>query len=323
MTTVHERRQQQLDGFEMLGVHDFDVVASHWRLKDGGDPTNEDDWERPDSYWRYMCGKRRVQLAPETRLMHGLSGKNTERKADDDMEAGAEVYIRPARGHDHPAVFLDDARADTVTYVRERWRCMVVETSPGSYHIWIMTDRPLCERERLQVQRYLQKLLKTDLGSVSGEHLGRWAGFQNRKPWRKPNWVNLTHLPEPSAGPLVITPEMLEDEAEEYKPHGRRGTQCAAPVDAPPRGTARSSGNGGDHHAPGEIDTTNSGRVFGVVFRGLYYRDMARDQAIDWIMADEWTRKREGANLRHFADKTVTSAQLAIANGKKPYRRGR
>jgi len=102
----------------------------------------------------------------------------------------AEVYIRPARGYAWPLVFLDDVEAPLASRVARKYDAMVVETSPaGGCHIWLACDRPLAEGARLETQRWLAQRLAADLGSVSGEHLGRLAGFKN---WKQGGtWVNV------------------------------------------------------------------------------------------------------------------------------------
>lgn len=101
-----------------------------------------------------------------------------------------EVYIRPARGYAWPLVFLDDVAAPMAGRVAGKYDAMVVETSrAGGCHIWLSCTRPLEEEARGQAQRWLARHLEADLGSVSGEHLGRLAGFKN---WKRGGvWVNV------------------------------------------------------------------------------------------------------------------------------------
>lgn len=102
----------------------------------------------------------------------------------------AEVYIRPARGYAWPLVFLDDVAPSLASRIARKYDAMVVRTSPaGGCHIWLACDRPLAEEARLEAQRWLAQCLPADLGSVSGEHLGRLAGFKNWK--RAGTWVNV------------------------------------------------------------------------------------------------------------------------------------
>ena len=54
--------------------------------------------------------------------------------------------------------------------------------------MWLPCDRSLDEGARLQAQRGLAARFSADKGSISGEHLGRLAGFKN---WKRAGcWVN-------------------------------------------------------------------------------------------------------------------------------------
>jgi len=102
----------------------------------------------------------------------------------------AEIYIRPARGFAWPIVFLDDVAAPLARAVAHKYDALVVETSHGGgCHIWLACDRPLTEAERRRAQRWLAQRVDADLGSISGEHLGRLAGFKNWK--RGGTWINV------------------------------------------------------------------------------------------------------------------------------------
>jgi RepB DNA-primase from phage plasmid len=102
----------------------------------------------------------------------------------------ADIYIRPARGHAWPLVFVDDVVVDRAQAVAREVDALLVETSPaGGCHVWLRCDRVLTEGERRQAQRGWVARLDADPGSVSGEHLGRLAGFKN---WKRGGcWVNV------------------------------------------------------------------------------------------------------------------------------------
>ncbi len=101
-----------------------------------------------------------------------------------------DVYIRPARGYPWPLVFLDDLPAPTAIRVADKYDALVVETSKaGGCHLWLACSRVLDEEERYQSQKWLASQIEADPGSVSGEHLGRLAGFKNWK--RGGPWVNV------------------------------------------------------------------------------------------------------------------------------------
>ena len=102
----------------------------------------------------------------------------------------ADVYIRPARGHAWPLVFVDDVGVDRAQALAREVDILLVETSPaGGCHVWLHCDRVLAEHDRMHAQRGWIATLDADPGSVSGEHLGRLAGFKN---WKRGGcWVNV------------------------------------------------------------------------------------------------------------------------------------
>lgn len=103
---------------------------------------------------------------------------------------GADIYVRPAREHSWALVFLDDVAQDLAVEVAESNGGLAIRTSPeGGCHLWLPTSAPLDEAGRCRRQRWLAEQLGADPGSVSGEHLGRLAGFKN---WKRGGcWVNV------------------------------------------------------------------------------------------------------------------------------------
>ena len=104
----------------------------------------------------------------------------------------ADVYVRPARGYRWPLLFLDDVPEPVARTVARKYAALVVCTSPaGGCHVWLRSSVQLDEHERRQAQRYLARRIGADLASISGEHLGRLAGFKN---WKRAGvWVNVLH----------------------------------------------------------------------------------------------------------------------------------
>ena len=120
----------------------------------------------------------------------------------------ADVYVRPARQYAWPVVFLDDVATPKARDVVEKYNALVVETSPaGGCHIWLTCNRSLTEAQRREAQRWLAPRIGADRGSISGEHLGRLAGFKN---WKRGGcWVNVLASPfdcrrwHPNAVPAI------------------------------------------------------------------------------------------------------------------------
>ena len=89
---------------------------------------------------------------------------------------------------------------------------LAVQTSPaGGCHLWLPCARTLDEAARHRVQRWLAECMGADLGSVSGEHLGRLAGFRN---WKRGGcWVNVVAFPEDRTTaplPMTVPADLLE-----------------------------------------------------------------------------------------------------------------
>jgi hypothetical protein len=124
----------------------------------------------------------------------------------------ADVYLRPARGYAWPLVFLDDVTLHKARCIAAKYAAVVVHTSAsGGCHVWLQVNAALDERQRYQAQRWLALRTGADLGSVSGEHLGRLAGMKNHK--RNGVWVNVldcanTHAPPWDPTSALQTPAL-------------------------------------------------------------------------------------------------------------------
>lgn len=124
----------------------------------------------------------------------------------------AEIYIRPARGFPWPLVFLDDVAVPVALDVVDAHGGLAVQTSgAGGCHLWLPCPRPLDEANRCRAQRWLAGKLGGDPASISGEHLGRLAGFKN---WKRCGcWVNVLACLMDSRDiprPLEIPTKVLE-----------------------------------------------------------------------------------------------------------------
>lgn len=101
--------------------------------------------------------------------------------------AGAHLYIRGPRDHDHDLILLDDL--DRFTFDRMKAAghdpAVTVETSPGSVQAWLRLGRPASAEVRHDVSRHLTHLYGGDPGAIDPHQSGRIAGFTNRKPEHK------------------------------------------------------------------------------------------------------------------------------------------
>lgn len=120
---------------------------------------------------------------------------------------GAEIYVRPARSHAWPLVFLDDVDIELARRITTKYASLAIRTSPqAGGHVWLQCDAALDERARGRAQSWLAKRAGADPASISGEHLGRLAGMRN---WKRDGcWVNV--LASSSVRPWVVPdlPEM-------------------------------------------------------------------------------------------------------------------
>ena len=201
---------------------------------------------------------------------------------------GADVYIRPARGLNWPMVFLDDVAPLVAEQAARDHGGLAILTSPaGGCHLWLPCERALGEVERHLVQRNLAGRFGGDPGSVSGEHLGRLAGFKNWK--RGGNWVNVVFQPRwaPGAVPLALPSEILE-------------------LSMRPRSRTPAPSASGTH--PGR-DASPSGQEWGWVCRMLERGCRPEDAYRELV---EKARGRRGEDAERYAERTVQRALAKV-----------
>ncbi len=102
---------------------------------------------------------------------------------------GRDIYIRPTGSSG--LYIVDDVPAATVERMRAEGYApaAVVETSPGNHQAWVrVSDAPLSTGEGTAVARDLAARFGGDLSSANWRHMGRLAGFTNRKEgYRQPD----------------------------------------------------------------------------------------------------------------------------------------
>jgi len=95
---------------------------------------------------------------------------------------GRDIYIRPSGSSG--LYIVDDVPAATVERMRAEGYApaAVVETSPGNHQAWVrVSDTPLSKGEGTAVARQLAERFGGDMSSANWRHMGRLAGFTNRK----------------------------------------------------------------------------------------------------------------------------------------------
>jgi len=125
---------------------------------------------------------------------------------------GDDIFIRPV---DHASfIFIDDLIENNLASHFTRPGRLIVESSPGSFQVWIHSKRPLSPEEK----RHWQKSLGTDPGANSDIRWGRCPGFTNRKPKHRrddgsyPMARIIKTTPGTAAVPAVPENELLFDQ---------------------------------------------------------------------------------------------------------------
>ena len=203
---------------------------------------------------------------------------------------GAEVYIRPARGLDWPMVFLDDVLPEVAMAAARGHGGLAIQTSPaGGCHLWLPCARNLNEAARHRMQRWLAEGMGGDLGSVSGEHLGRLAGFKN---WKRGGcWVNVVAFPEDRTNaplPLTVPADLMETggDTRQHRP------QDNAAKDTRPGG-----------------DVSPSGQEWGWVCRML---EAGWDPERVYQSLIQQARSRRGPDVDRYARRTIQRAMAKV-----------
>jgi len=122
--------------------------------------------------------------------------------------------------------------------------CVVLQTSPGHLQTWIhLSTSPLEPTVATAAGRLLARAYGGDMGSTDWRHLGRLAGFTNRKPQRRTSggyapWVKIVHARAGLArGAAGLLPSAAQQPAPAWPAAGgagRTGSVSAAPHAASP-----------------------------------------------------------------------------------------
>src|SRR5579863_3916437 len=117
---------------------------------------------------------------------------------------GCDIYLYPYAGDKNAGyilVDLDTAQPTVLETMRVHGHapCVVLQTSPGHLQawVWLRTD-PLEPAAATAVGKWLARAYGGDPASTDWRHLGRLAGFTNRKPARRAAsgqapWVRLLY----------------------------------------------------------------------------------------------------------------------------------
>lgn len=138
------------------------------------------------------CERYEVMLRSET---EGYVSRRRDLTADDVFKAvpwfkrqnrnGWHIYIQPSPDLGRALILVDDiGRAELETLTAHGYApACTVETSPKNFQAWIdLGPEPMPDEERRAVSKMLADAVNGDPHSVGAIHMGRLAGFTNRKP---------------------------------------------------------------------------------------------------------------------------------------------
>lgn len=194
---------------------------------------------------------------------------------------GYDVYFRPYAGaHNAGYILLDLDRPDPGILpslrAQDHAPSVVVQTSPGRLQAWIRVSRdPLPPALATHIGRRLAQIYAADLASADWRHVGRLAGFTNRKPQRRQRdalapWVKLVYA---RAGLARGGSALIEHAV----------SQLSAPAPAADRLVQRHSAG---LVPPTDFDSTASPSLYQACLHRL--RIWERYPCPDWSIADKW-----------------------------------
>ena len=192
-----------------------------------------------------------------------------------------DIYFRPYAG-DHNAGYilldLDRPAPGILPSLRAQGHApsVVVETSPGRLQAWIRVSRePLPPALATHLSRRLAQIYAADRASADWRHVGRLAGFTNRKPLRRQRgglapWVKLVYARDGLARGSAVLIEHAAAELSAPAPAGDRPAQGHAACLGPPT----------------DLDSTASPSLYQACLHRL--RIWERFPSPDWSIADKW-----------------------------------
>jgi hypothetical protein len=150
---------------------------------------------------RLIDAQRRQCLATRYWTATQLADADTVRFLRAHNREGCDVYFRPYAAAENAGCLLldfDDGPCPLAAMrVAGHTPCLVVETSPGHQQAWVrVTSGSVMPAWATAVARWMARQYGADPASADWRHLGRLAGFTNRKPARlQPNglppWVRV------------------------------------------------------------------------------------------------------------------------------------
>ena len=115
---------------------------------------------------------REVDVEGAGRLLPWLKYRNAH---------GGNIYVRPA--WPHAMTLVDDLSSDAVLAMQAQGfePSLLIETSPDNFQAWLDNGRLMDKPVATRVARLIAARFSADENSADWRHLGRLAGFTNRK----------------------------------------------------------------------------------------------------------------------------------------------
>jgi hypothetical protein len=153
---------------------------------------------------------------------------------------GCDIYVQPyAQDHNAGYILVDLDRAEpnvlTAMSAQGHEPCVVLQTSPGHLQAWVhVSHTPLPPALASALGRQLARTYGGDPANTDWRHLGRLAGFTNRKPQRRCGngyapWVKVVST---RAGLARRASDLVQSAAEPAPPPRQRPRDgvCPEPV---------------------------------------------------------------------------------------------
>ena len=171
---------------------------------------------------------RAVNVDEMSRYIGWLKYQNTQ---------GFNIYVRPV--WPHTMTLVDDLADEAIlTMQAEGFEpSFIVETSPGNFQAWLDNGAEMDRRVATRVARLIALHFGGDPNSADWRHLGRLAGFTNRKPKYRDAQGRFpyvrVHPVDPPVGGYTAAPEIRAEAerqlaAEQLELEQRRRAMAAA-----------------------------------------------------------------------------------------------
>ncbi len=199
----------------------------------------------------------------------------------------------------HPLLLLDDLTADSLATLP--WPGAIIETSPGSFQVTLVADRPLSPQERLLAQHGLQRHTNADAGAISASQLRRMPGSVNGKFELSEAFVaTLRSVPGPGQ------PRVTEGLVDRFIAAGREGAGAASAASSHRNKPANDVPKTGTTNGQSEAD-------FGWLMHQLTRKFPRRnDELVVELAAKAGARGRHGLSRGHpehvdYAERTLVA----------------